>query len=491
MKGEDMLQRDKTPSVAIIGAGLSGLCMAIKLKENGFSNFTIFEKAEDVGGTWRENSYPGVACDVPSHLYSFSFAPKPDWSRVFSPGGEIQEYIQDVTEKYDLRSHIRFGAKLSAAEWQEDGWLLSFANGDKIRADYFISGMGGLHIPRYPDIPGAEQFKGTAFHTASWDHDYDLAGKRVAVIGTAASAIQLVPEIVDKVARLDVYQRTPNWIMPRPFMEYSDRMKRLFTRFPLLEKLHRLQIYLMFEMRFPLFRRDRFFSRRATRMFIKHLEEQVKSESLRDKLMPDYPIGCKRILASDSYFPALQQDNVDLITDGIERINEAGIVDRSGKLREVDTIIYATGFKPWDQMEDVSIHGRDGLDMQDYLKGGIRAHRTVAMPGFPNHFMLLGPNSGLGHNSVIIMIEAQVRYIVDAMKRATAAGAKTVEALPGAADAFDAKLQHDLQGTVWAGHCKSWYQGEDGRIYTLWPWGTRRYMREMKRVNLAEYQLDK
>lgn len=484
-----MLLRDTSPSIAIIGAGLSGLCMAIKLKENGFSNFTLYEKAEDVGGTWRENTYPGVACDVPSHLYSFSFEPKADWSRVFSPGGEIQEYIQALTEKHDLRHHIRFGAKLTRAEWQDGGWSLGFADGSNARADYFISGMGGLHIPRYPDIPGAEQYKGTAFHTAKWNHDHDLTGKRVAVIGTAASAIQLIPEIVDKVARLDVYQRTPNWIMPRPFMEYSDRMKRLFTRLPLLEKLHRLQIYLMFEMRFPLFRHSRFFASRATKMFTKHLGKQVKSESLRKKLMPDYPIGCKRILASDSFFPAITRDHVELITDGIERITETGIISKTGEHREVDTIIYATGFKPWDQMEDITIKGRGGLDMQDYLKDGIRAHRTVAMPGFPNHFMLLGPNSGLGHNSVIIMIEAQVRYILDLMKAAREHGSKTVEARNDAADAYDRQLQTDLEGTVWAGHCKSWYQGEDGRIYTLWPWGTRRYMREMKRANLAEYSL--
>ncbi|WP_417451759.1 flavin-containing monooxygenase [Kordiimonas sp.] len=483
-----MLQRDKAPSIAIIGAGLSGLCMAIRLKENGFSNFTIFEKAGDVGGTWRENTYPGVACDVPSHLYSFSFAPKPDWSKVFSPGPEIQEYIQQVTEKYDLRPHMRLGAKLTGAEWLDGSWLLAFENGDKVRADYFISGMGGLHIPRYPDIPGMERYKGTAYHTAAWNHDHDLTGKRVAVIGTAASAIQLIPEIADKVAHLDVYQRTPNWILPRPFLEYSDRMKRLFGRLPLLEKLHRLQIYLMFEMRFPLFRRDKFFSRRASKMFTKHLEEQVKDESLQAKLTPDYPIGCKRILASDVYFPALQRDNVELITDPITSMDESGVT-AGGTHRAVDTVIYATGFKPWDQMEDVTITGKDGLDMRSYMKGGIRAHRTVAMPGFPNHFMLLGPNSGLGHNSVILMIEAQVGYIVDALRQARAGGAKVVEARADAADAYDKKLQHDLEGTVWAGHCKSWYQGEDGRIYTLWPWGTRRYMREMKRVNLAEYEL--
>lgn len=483
-----MLHRRKVPTIAIIGAGLSGLCMAIQLRKAGLGNFMLYEKADRVGGTWRENTYPGVACDVPSHLYSFSFEPKADWSKVFSPGDEIQEYIEDITAKHDLLPNIRFGSELKKAEWQGEGWQLTFSDGSRAQADFLINGMGGLHIPRFPDIPGMENYAGTSYHTAEWNHNHDLTGKRVAVIGTAASAIQLIPEIIDKVSHLDIYQRTPNWIMPRPFMEYSERTKKLFTRLPLLEKLHRLQIYLLFEMRFPLFRRDRFFSKRATKMFIKHLEAQVADPALRDQLMPDYPIGCKRILASDSYFPALQCDRATLITDPIDRIERDSIVTTDEVRRPVDTIIYATGFNPWDQMEGVEIIGRGGLTMNQYLSRGIRAHRTVAMPGFPNQFMLLGPNSGLGHNSVILMIEAQVSYILSAIQHTLGIGAKTVEAKENAADAFDEQLQHDLEGTVWAGHCKSWYQGDDGRIYTLWPWGTRRYMREMKCADRSEYE---
>lgn len=476
------------PRIAIIGAGLSGLCMAIRLKAAGLDQITVYEKADQVGGTWRDNSYPGVACDVPSHLYSFSFAPKADWSQVFSPGGEIQSYVEQVTRDFDLTPHLAFGAELVSAAWQDDVWQLVFKDGKKATADFLINGMGGLHIPRYPDLPGQEDFKGVSFHTAQWNHDHDLSGKRVAVIGTAASAIQLIPEIVGKLAHLDVYQRTPNYIMPRPFIRYPDSWKKAFARFPWLEKLHRLQIYLMFEMRFPLFRMDGFWQKRSRRMFDKHLEAQVQDADLRDKLTPDYPVGCKRILASDVYFPALQRDNVDLITEGIDRITADGIKTNDGTNRPVDTIIYATGFKPWDQMDGVTITGRGGLSMADYLKDGIRAHKTVAMPGFPNMFMLLGPNSGLGHNSVIIMIEAQVNYILQAIKATQGRGARTVEAKEDAADAYDAKLQHDLKGTVWAGHCSSWYQGDDGRIYTLWPWSTVKYRRDMKKLNTKEYE---
>ena len=475
------------PSVAIIGAGVSGLCMGIKLSEAGMGNFTIYEKAARVGGTWRENTYPGVACDVPSHLYSFSFAPKTDWSMVFSPGGEIQGYLESVAEKYQLSRHIQAGAELKKAEWKGDEWLLTFADDSVRTANYLINAIGGLHIPRYPGIPGADSFKGTAFHTARWNHDHDLTGRRVAIIGTAASAIQLIPEIVDKVAALDVYQRTANWIVPRAVMKYSARTKNWFRRLPWLAKLHRLKIYLTFEMRFPLFRMNKFLAGQATKMFLDHLHRQVTDLELRAKLTPDYPIGCKRILASDTLFPALTRDHISLITDGIDHITPDGIVTKTGDVRPVDTIIYATGFKPWDLTDGVSIIGRDGMTMADYLKDGIRAHKTVAMPGFPNHFMLLGPNSGLGHNSVILMIEAQVRYIMQAIKRTAAKGAKSVEVKPAAADHFDAQLQHDLIGTVWAGHCKSWYQGEDGRIYTLWPWSTLRYRCEMKKLDIQNY----
>ncbi|TNE66663.1 MAG: NAD(P)/FAD-dependent oxidoreductase [Alphaproteobacteria bacterium] len=482
-----MAAQASSPRIAIIGAGLSGLCMAIKLREAGFSDFTLYEKAETVGGTWRDNRYPGVACDVPSHLYSYSFAPKADWTKVFSPGAEIQTYIEAVTKKYNLAPHIRFGSELKSARF-DAGWQLEFADGQKATADFLIGAMGGLHIPATPAFDGAEDFQGTSFHTARWRTDHDLTGKRVAVIGTAASALQLIPEIVDKVAHLDIYQRTPNWVLPRPDRAYGDTAKARFARFPFLEKLHRFRIYCLFEMRFPLFRRNGFFARRSEQMALKHLEAQVADPDLRARLTPDYPVGCKRILASDAYFPALQHPNADLITEGISHVTADGIVCTSGTLRPVDTIIYATGFKPFAMNDGVSIQGRGGQTMADFFAhGGIRAHKTVSYPGFPNYFSLLGPNSGLGHNSIILIIEAQVKYVLQAIHAARQAGAKTLEPKAEAMAAFDQAIQADLKDTVWAGHCKSWYQGADGRIYTLWPRGTVSFRKALRRFDRENY----
>ena len=472
--------------IAIIGAGFSGMCMAIKLKEAGFQNITLYEKADNVGGTWRDNSYPGVACDVPSHLYSYSFEPKADWSLKFSPGGEIQEYCEHVAHKYDLLKQTRFGKELIKSRYSNGGWDLTFADGSTERVDFLVSCIGGLHVPNYPDIEGCQDFKGTSFHSAKWDHEHDLTGKRVAVVGSAASALQLIPEIVDKVASLDMYQRTPNWVMPRAETPYSEGRKKWFKRVPLLAKLHRLMIYLVFESRIPLFRGSRFFGERARRMAIKHLERQVKSPELRAKLTPDYPVGCKRILASDSFYPALQKEHVTVVTDGIQRITEDAIITTDGCEHPVDTIIYATGFKPF-SMLDEDITGADSLTMQDYLKDGIRAHRTVMVPGFPNYFMLTGPNSGLGHNSVLLIIEAQTKYIIKAIKETLKRGAGSIDAKQSVADAYNAQLQEQLKHTVWHGQCKSWYKDENGRIFTLWPKGTINFRRSLNKLRPEEF----
>ncbi len=477
----------KQPIIAIIGAGFSGMCMAIKLREAGYQHIEIYEKADNVGGTWRENTYPGVACDVPSHLYSFSFAPKPDWSRVYSPGAEIQAYCEMVADDYDLKSLIQYGCELVKAVFKSGKWILSFADDREVIVDYFIGCIGGLHIPNYPDIKGAESFKGQSFHSAEWDHGNDLEGKKVAVIGTAASALQFIPEVVDKVAQLNIYQRTPNWIMPRAEGAYSEITKWLLVRMPLLAKILRLGIYLLHEIRVPLFRGNRFFAKRAEKMAQNHLATQVQDEALRAKLTPSYPIGCKRILASDRYFPALQQSHVSLVTEGIKEITPNGITDIKGRERAVDVIIYATGFKPFDVASQTVIVGRDNQTLSDYMKDGIRAHRTVSMPGFPNYFTMLGPNSGLGHNSIILIIEAQAKYIVQAVDHAVARGASAVEAKVDATDAFNDKLQAELKDTVWAGNCKSWYQDEKGRIFTLWPRGTINFRGSLRKFDPAEY----
>lgn len=479
-----------SPSIAIIGAGFSGLCMGIKLKEAGISSFRIFEKADKVGGTWRENTYPGVACDVPSHLYCFSFAPNPDWTKHYSGGAEIQAYIERCSAEFGMDDYLEFGEQLVSARY-DDGWTLEFASGRTEKVDFLINGIGGLHVPRWPEFEGMEKFEGTAFHSALWNHDHSLEGRNVAVVGTAASALQLIPEIVDKVKSLTVFQRTPNWVMPRQDPPYTDGQKSRFRRFAWLRKLHRLGIYLSFEGRFPLFRQNRLLQASARRQALKHLEEQVKDPDLRAKLTPDYPVGCKRILGSDEFYPALQKENVILVTDAIERVEAKGIVDKTGTLHEVDTIIYATGFKPFSLLEGMEIVGPAGQKMSDYFEeGGVRAHNTVSVPGFPNFALLTGPNSGLGHNSIILMIEAQVGYIVGCIKALQRKNAKSMDVKPELSSQYDQQIQKDLQGSVWLSGCKSWYVGADGRNYTLWPWSTLQYRRVMGKVDPSDFSFE-
>lgn len=474
------------PKIAIIGAGLSGMCMAIQLQKAGITSFTIYEKADNVGGTWRENTYPGVACDVPSHLYSFSFEANPGWSKSYSPGDEIQHYAEHCAEKYGLRAKTVFGAKLVSAKF-DDGWHLTFEDGKTEFVDFLISGTGGLHVPGYPDIEGLDQFEGTAFHSALWQHDHELKGCDVAVIGTAASALQLIPEIVDTVKSLTVFQRTPNWVMPRIDEAYSDSQKTRFGKFDWLRKLHRLRIYLSYELRFPLFRNNKWFQRWSQKMAHAHMEEQVPDEALRTKLTPDYPVGCKRILASNVYFPALQKDNVTLVTDAIARANPNGLTDAAGIHHKVDTIIFATGFKPFSLLEGMEVVGSGGKSMADYFKDGMRAHNTVSVPGFPNFAFLTGPNSGLGHNSVILMIEAQVEYIIGLIGMMTGRGANTIDVKPTASERFDQRVQAGLEGSVWHTGCKNWYVGENGRNHTLWPNSTVKYRRDMRVVDAADF----
>lgn len=477
-----------SPKIAIIGAGLSGLCMGIKLKEAGFNDFTIYEKADEVGGTWRENTYPGVACDVPSHLYSFSFEGNPDWSKMYSPGPEIQDYTVNCARKYGMYEHTVFGAELKKAAFEGDGWHLTFADGREETVDFMVNAVGGLHVPSFPEIKGMDAFKGTAFHSAQWRHDHDLSGRNVAVIGTAASALQLIPEIVDKVKTLTVFQRTPNWVLPRNDKKYGSGIKSLFRHVGLLRLLHRLRIYASYEGRFPLFRNNKWFQKWSRNLALKHMEEQVPDPALRAKLTPDYPVGCKRILASDVYFPALQKDNVTLVTGGIDHVTDSAVVDAEGVAHKVDTIIYATGFKAFSLLEGLEIVGKDGRQMADYFdKGGIRAHNTISVPGFPNFAMLLGPNSALGHNSVILMIEAQVKYVVGCIKALGRRHAKSMDVREEASEAYDKAIQRDLQDTVWLSGCKNWYVGEDGRNHTLWPSSTLKYRRKMRTVDESDF----
>ncbi len=483
-------ERTKSPRIAILGAGFSGMGMAIALKRRGLDNFTIYEKADEVGGTWRENVYPGVACDVPSHLYSFSFEPNPDWSKRFSPGGEIWDYMKKVARKHDLYAKARFGKKVVRIRHDGIKWMIDFADGSGAEADIVISGLGGLHEPNIPPFNERETFRGPIFHTAQWRGDVDLKGKRVAVIGSAASAVQVVPEIAPLVSRLEIFQRTANWVMPRPSYAYPAWAKKLFRAVPPLARLYRGFYFSLMEWRHKAFEGgDNYVKRFVSKTFMKHMDEQVKDPALRARLTPSYPVGCKRILISDRYLPAVQRDNVDIVTEAIERFEEGGVRTKDGRLHRADVIILATGFKPFNLLDSIEVAGPAGVTLAETWKGGVAAHRTVAVPGFPNFFMLLGPNSGLGHNSVILMIEAQVNYVVQLIEEMRARRAAAVEPTREAAAAYDRRLQRDLKDMVWAGGCQSWYLDETGRNYTLYPHTVRAFIREMRTPELMEYAL--
>jgi cation diffusion facilitator CzcD-associated flavoprotein CzcO len=478
----------RSPRILILGAGMSGMCMGIRLGQSGIDSFTILEKTDRVGGTWRDNVYPGVACDVPSHLYSYSFELDPDWTRTYAPGWEIEEYLERCAGKYGLGPHLRFGATIEHVEYTGAEWHVHLAGGETLAADFVVSALGGLHEPHVPEIPGAEEFEGLAFHSARWPGDFDPTGRRVAVIGSAASAIQIVPEIAERTERLSVFQRTPNWILPRGDRPHPEWKKRAFRHVPGLQRLYRLGLYLLLESRFPAFRKGSRLGPWVERMCRRSIEARVPDPALRARLIPDHAPGCKRILISDDYYETLLRDDVDLITEPIERIEPGGIRTTRGTFVPADTLIHATGFQAFDFLSPLRVTGRDGRDLGEQWAKGIEAHRTVAVSGFPNFFMLLGPNSGLGHNSVILMIEAQVDYVLQCIRAATSGELVHLDAIGGASERFNRDLQRELDRTIWKSGCRSWYMDEHGRIFALWPWTTLRYLWEMRRPVLDEYE---
>jgi cation diffusion facilitator CzcD-associated flavoprotein CzcO len=476
-------------AVVIIGTGFSGLGMAIALKKAGI-DFVVLEKADDVGGTWRENTYPGCACDIRSHLYSYSFEPKPDWSREFAPQEEILAYIRHCVDKYDLRGHIRFGAEVTGAEWDEPTatWQVTTADGGTVRGRALVAGMGPLHLPSVPEIPGLERFEGTAFHSATWDHDHDLTGKRVAVIGTGASAIQFVPRIAKRTGHLTVFQRTPPWIIPKPDRRFTGWEKRLFARVPLAQRAYRNLIYWQQESFVLGFEHPRLL-KAGERLARWHLNRQVRDPELRRRLTPDYTLGCKRTLVSSDYYPVFNRPDVELNTDGIAEIGERSIVTDSGREIGVDTIIFGTGFHVTDAFDEAHIVGRDGVKIQDAWRDGMRAYLGTAVAGFPNLFLLVGPNSGLGHNSMIFMIEAQIRYVLRCLKLLGDQG--SIEVRPDAQDRFNRWVQRRSKGAVWvSGGCVSWYLDRNGVNRAAWPASTINYWLRTRRVDASDFRLE-
>ena len=477
-------------TVVIIGTGFSGMAAAIALERAGIGDFTLLEKAKDIGGTWRDNQYPGSCCDVPSHLYSFSFEPNPGWSRRFSPAPEIHDYQRQVMRSYDLCDRVRGGFEVATAEFHDGGWTLCSTRGETIRTRFLISATGALHLPNKPDFEGLERFRGKLMHSAEWDPDYDWAGRKTVVIGSAASAVQIVPKLAKTAARVSVMQRTPNWFLPRKDRAISGIERDLFRNLPLVQRLFRWRQYAFNDFLF----RANFLQRSSLRKWYvhrlarRHLERTVNDPELRGKLTPDYPVGCKRVLLSDDFLPALLRDNVDLVTDSVERFTETGLVTAAGQAIEADLVVLATGFKTMRLFGDIEITGPGGLGMDQAWKEEIRAHRTVAVKGFPNFFVMYGPNSNLGHSSIILMLEAQAGYIARLLKHAADGGHGVVEVLPQAEEAWNRYVQEGLAKTVWAGGCRSWYKDSKGHVFSLWPHGTTRFMREMRSAPLDEFR---
>jgi cation diffusion facilitator CzcD-associated flavoprotein CzcO len=477
--------------VAIVGAGFSGLGMAIRLLQEGRSDFVVLERADDVGGTWRDNTYPGCQCDIPSHLYSFSFAPNPNWTRAFPLQHEIWDYLRDCADRFGVRSHVRFGCDVREAAWDEDAgrWRVETSQGE-LTADVLVAAPGGLSEPSIPPIPGMETFEGAIFHSAAWDHEHDLAGAKVAVVGAGASAIQFVPHIQPRVERLTLFQRTPPWIMPHPDRPIPARMQRLFRRLPLAQRAFRSVIYALLEARVVGFVREPRILQVGERIATKHMHAQVKDRELRRRLRPAYRMGCKRVLMSDDWYPAITQPNVDVVSGAIAEIRPRGVVDPAGVEHEADTIIFGTGFQVADLPVAHRVRGRGGRTLDEVWEGSPRAYLATTVAGFPNLFFLTGPNSGLGHNSLVFMIEAQIAYVLGALAALDRAGADVLEVRQEVQDAFNERLDERMQRTVWIrGGCASWYKDRTGRVHTLWPGSTLEFWRRTRRFDDESYRL--
>jgi cation diffusion facilitator CzcD-associated flavoprotein CzcO len=477
-------------TAVIVGAGFSGIAAGIALKRAGIQDFVILEKADRVGGTWRENTYPGAACDVPSHLYSYSFEPNPSWSRAYGGQAEILAYLEHCADKYNLRPHLKFGQHVDEARFDEihGTWHVVTAAGERFEARGLLLGNGALHLPALPDIPGLDSFRGKRFHSARWDHGYDLSGKRVAVIGTGASAIQFVPEIAPKVAHLDVYQRTAPWVVPKRDRPIASAERWLYEHVPAAHWLRRTGLYWLMESRVVGFAYAPKVNELLENLARFYLKKAVRDPQLRAKVTPTYRFGCKRVLISNDWYPALQRDNVDVVTDKIERITPNGVRTTDGVEREVDTLILGTGFRVSEYLSAIRITGRDGIDLNEEWRKSLRNYLGISVSGFPNLFLLMGPNTGLGHNSMIFMIEAQARYAANALAEVRRRGLSFIDVTPAAEEQFRGELAEKMKNTVWTTGCQSWYQTPDGEVF-LWPGATFDYWWRTRSVPMHAYEM--
>jgi cation diffusion facilitator CzcD-associated flavoprotein CzcO len=476
--------------VAIIGAGFSGLGMAMALERDGIEDYVVLERAGELGGTWRDNSYPGCACDIPSVLYSWSDEQNPEWTRLFAPQPEIWEYMKGVVARHEIDSHLRLHHDVESITWNDElqRWEIETSQGS-LTADVVVSGAGALADPKTPDLPGIERFAGKIFHSARWDYEHELEGREVAVVGTGASAIQFVPQIQPKVGRLQLFQRTPPWVLPRAEPEISRGWRRQLARHPQLMRAVRWATFSLLEAFHVGFRHPRlmrFTELRAKRM----IHKQVADPRLREKLIPDYRMGCKRVLGSNRWYPALAADNVEVVTGGVREVTAGGIVDDQGVEHRVDTIIFGTGFEATNPPIAHRIVGREGETLAQTWQGSPKAHLGVSVSGFPNLFFLLGPNTGLGHNSVLLMVEAQTAYVRQALDYRRRHGVATIEPSEAAQARFLAEVDEGTKGSVWtAGGCASWYLDSTGRNSTLWPWSVREYRRRLARFDPSELRV--
>jgi cation diffusion facilitator CzcD-associated flavoprotein CzcO len=475
--------------VLVIGAGFGGIAAAIELRRHGIVDIKILEKASDLGGTWLYNSYPGAACDVPSHLYSFSFAQRHDWSRLCSVQPEIHGYLHDVARTYGVERLIETGVTVTSCSWDEQScrWSVHTEHGHTYAADALILATGQLHQPAWPAIEGADTFAGHSFHSAEWDHDYDLAGKRVAVVGTGASAVQLVPEIAPLLERLTVFQRTGNWFLPRMNRPYPPALRTAIERIPGLQALRRKFVFQYTESLTLAIRHPRTIGRLAGARSAAFMRSQLQDPQVREQAWPDYTFGCKRILFSSYFLPALQRANVELVTDAIASMTPEGIRTADGTLHELDCVIWATGFKTTDFMFPIEIAGREGRRLREQWSGGAHAHLGICVPGFPSMFVMYGPNTNTSGGSILVYLEAQAAYIRQALTQIGARGAGAIEVRPEVDAASDRALQARFAGTAWT-QCHSWYRDERGRIVTNWPGYMREYLAQTARLDPGEYR---
>ncbi|MFE3853609.1 flavin-containing monooxygenase [Streptomyces griseorubiginosus] len=478
--------------VAVVGSGFGGLGAAVRLRREGVTDFVVLERADSVGGTWRDNSYPGCACDVPSHLYSFSFAPNPDWPRTFSGQEHIRAYLEHVTDVFRLRPHIRLNSEVRRMTWDSEKlrWDIETSSGS-LSADLVVSATGPLSDPKVPDVPGLDSFPGKVFHSARWDHDYDLRGKRVAVVGTGASAIQIVPAIQPLARNLTLFQRTPPWVMPRMDRAITGAERWLHRQLPFSTQARRGLLWGIRELQVQAFTKHPGELGAVERLAKRNMARAIKDPALRAKLTPDYRIGCKRILLSSSYYPALAQPNVDVVASGLSRVEGSRLVAADGTEAQVDAIVFGTGFHVTDMPIADRVVGADGRTLAEAWKGGMEALRGASAAGFPNWLSIIGPNTGLGNSSMILMIESQLNYLADFVRQLDVLGGRVaLDARAAAVTAWNHRVQERMKRTVWnTGGCTSWYLDAGGRNTTIWPGTTTEFRRATRRVDLAEYEV--